>query len=176
MNWAPLKIKGSFLFTDPVFRDERGAFEVFWEATDLQDSGISFQPVSAHHSYNNLKGTLRGLHYQLHPYGQSKLVSCISGAVYDVMLDLRPQSPTYLTYDAVELSAGSGKSVYIPAGCAHGFVSLQDNTTIAYLIEGVYKPDVAGTIRWDDPAIGILWPINNPILSNRDRNAPDFKP
>jgi dTDP-4-dehydrorhamnose 3,5-epimerase len=176
MNYSPLKIEDSGLFIDPVFRDVRGAFEVFWEFEDFEKVGISFKPISSHHSYNTVKGTLRGMHYQLQPHGQAKLVSCISGAVYDVMVDLRPGSPTYLNWEAVELSAGCGKSIYIPAGCAHGFVTLQDHTTIGYLIEGTYNPDAAGTVRWDDPAIGINWPIQQPILSDRDRKAPDFKP
>lgn len=176
MNCTALKIKGSALFTEPVFQDARGAFEVFWEAVDLEKAGILFRPVSAHHSYNTVKGTLRGMHYQQAPFGQTKLVSCISGAVYDVMVDMRPDSPTYLQWEAVELSAGSGKAIYIPAGCAHGFVTLQDHTTIAYLIEGDYKPEAAGTLRWNDPAVGINWPVTDPILSDRDRNAPDFTP
>lgn len=176
MNFSPLTINGSWLLEAPVFKDARGAFEVFWETDDLVKTGISFKPVSAHHSYNLLKGTLRGMHYQMAPYGQAKLVSCVAGAAYDVMVDLRAASPTYLSWKAVELSAGSGKSIYIPAGCAHGFVTLQDNTIIAYLIEGEYRPAAAGTVRWNDPAIGIEWPISNPILSERDKTAPDFKP
>ena len=175
MDCSSLIIDGSWLFTDRVFKDARGAFEVSWESVDLNKAGIAFNPVSANHSYNTKKGTLRGMHYQLPPYGQSKLVSCISGAAYDVMVDLRPHSPTYLSWHAVELSAGSGKSVYIPAGCAHGFVTLQDNTTIAYLIEGEYSPEAAALVRWNDPVIGIQWPVTDPILSDRDRNAPDFK-
>jgi len=175
MNYSTLKIEGSFLFTDPVFQDVRGAFEVFWEAADFEKTGFKFQPVSAHHSYNIKKGTLRGMHYQSFPHYQSKLVSCVSGAVYDVMVDMRVDSPTYLKWEAMELSAGCGNSIYIPAGCAHGFVTLEENTTIAYLIEGAYKPEAAATVRWNDPVIGIQWPITDPILSDRDRNAPDFK-
>ena len=174
MNFSPLKIEGSGLFIDPVFRDVRGAFEVFWEFEDLEKAGISFNPISSHHSYNTLKGTLRGMHYQSFPHYQSKLVSCISGAVYDVLVDMRVDSPTYLKWEAVELSAGCGKSILIPAGCAHGFVTLEENTTIAYLIEGIYKPEAAATVRWNDPVVGIQWPVTDPILSDRDRNAPDF--
>jgi len=176
MDCSKLKIEGSWLMNDPVFQDARGAFEVFWEAVDFEKSGVTFKPVSAHHSYNKLKGTLRGMHYQSFPHYQSKLVSCISGAVYDVMVDMRVDSPTYLKWEAVELIAGCGRSIYIPAGCAHGFVTLDDNTTIAYLIEGAYKPEAAATVRWNDAAIGIQWPVTDPILSDRDRNAPDIKP
>ena len=176
MTTSKLKISGAFLISTPVFSDSRGAFETSWESADLQTSEIRFQPVSACHSHNLKKGTLRGMHFQASPYQQTKLVSCTSGKVYDVILDLRPESPTYLSWDAVELSAGSGKSVFIPGGCAHGFMTLTDDATVFYLIEGDYIPSIAGTVRWNDPAIGIEWPLADPILSDRDQNAPDFNP
>jgi dTDP-4-dehydrorhamnose 3,5-epimerase len=177
MTITKLKIAGAVLISNDVFKDLRGAFEPAWETADLEKEGIVFKPVSACHSYNTVAGTLRGMHYQSAPYGQAKLVSCSNGLVYDVMVDLRPASPTYLQWEGVELSGASGKSVYIPAGCAHGFLTLQDNTTITYLIEGEYRPQAAATFRWDDKAAGIVWPAvqGTLIMSDRDKTAADFK-
>jgi dTDP-4-dehydrorhamnose 3,5-epimerase len=174
MTFVDLPIVGAKLLAVAPFKDDRGIFEVFWEQAELATEGITFTPVSAHHSYNEKAGTLRGMHYQKPPLGQSKLVSCVSGRVWDVVADLRPDSPTYLRWEAVELSAASGRAVFIPAGCAHGFVTLTDQATVAYLIQGNYEPAAAGTVRWNDPTFGIQWPVNSPILSERDRLAPDF--
>jgi dTDP-4-dehydrorhamnose 3,5-epimerase len=172
--FTPLSILGSGYVDVPVFKDIRGSFEVFWEESILNAAGISFRPENAHHSYNHHQKTLRGLHYQLDPYGQDKLVSCVSGSVYDVMVDMRKDSPTYLQWSGIELHAASGRSVFIPAGCAHGFVTLKPDTTIAYLISGLYNPSAAATVRWDDPLIQIQWPEVEGayFISERDSNAP----
>ena len=114
------------------------------------------------------------MHFQQPPHGQTKLVSCVQGAAWDVIVDLRPDSPTYKCWHGETLEAGSGRAVFIPAGCAHGFLTLKDETTISYLIEGDYNPTAAGVVHWNDPAFGIEWPIRDPILSERDRLAPDF--
>lgn len=175
MPFSLLKIAGSGIFSMPVFCDERGVFEASWEMPDLEKEGIHFHPVSACHSYNPKKGTLRGMHYQSSPHGQAKLVSCVAGSMYDVFVDLRPGSTTYLKWSATELSAGCGKSIYIPAGCAHGFITLTDDTTVAYLIEGDYMPQAAAVLRWNDPFVGIEWPsFTSLIMSDKDRNIPDF--
>jgi dTDP-4-dehydrorhamnose 3,5-epimerase len=176
MKTIPLELPGAWLVTQPPFRDARGAFEVFWESADFLAAGISFAPVSAHHSHNEKAGTLRGMHFQRPPHAQTKLVSCARGAILDVIVDLRPDSPAYLRWIATELTAGSGCALYIPRGCAHGFVTLTDHATVAYLIEGDYHPEAAGTLRWDDPVVGIQWPTREPILSDRDRSAPDYQP
>jgi dTDP-4-dehydrorhamnose 3,5-epimerase len=169
-----LRIVGAKLFTMPVFRDLRGAFEVFWEQADFVAEGRSCSPSNAHHSYNAQAGTIRAFHFQRPPYGQAKLVSCVSGKTWDVILDLRPESPTFRQWQGLELSAASGRAIYIPAGCAHGFATLEDNTTVAYLIEGEYRPESAAVVRWNDPALGINWPVSNPIISDKDRHAPDL--
>jgi dTDP-4-dehydrorhamnose 3,5-epimerase len=176
MSIVKMKLAGAWQVQATPFQDFRGAFEAFWEAADLAAAGIVFVPVSAHHSYNEKTGTLRGMHYQKPPHGQAKLVSCVNGCVWDVAVDLRQDSPTYLRWEATELSAASGRTLYLPAGCAHGFVTLTDHATVAYLIEGDYQPTAAGTLRWNDPAVGIKWPVREPILSDRDRLAPDFQP
>lgn len=169
-----LRISGAKLLTTPVFRDARGAFEVFWEYDNLIAEGIPFSPSNAHHSYNERSGTIRAFHLQRPPHGQAKLVSCVRGKAWDVILDLRVDSPTFRHWQGVELSSASGKVLYIPAGCAHGFATLEDYTTIAYLIEGQYRPETAAVVRWSDPALGINWPVSKPIISDKDRQASDL--
>ena len=170
-----LRIAGAKLLMTPVFTDVRGGFEVFWEQADLAASGFAFSPSNAHHSYNARTGTVRAFHFQRPPHGQAKLVSCVSGKTWDVILDLRPESPTFRQWDVIDLAAASGRSVYIPKGCAHGFATLENNTTVAYLIEGEYRPESAAVVRWNDPALGINWPVPNPIISDKDRKAPDLE-
>jgi len=171
---SSLKMSDALLIKSTPFRDVRGSFEVAWDASELSIAGIRFMPTSNAYSYNTKAGTLRGMHYQKSPHGQAKLVSCISGKVLDVIADLRPESPSYLRWAATELSAASGHAVYIPVGYAHGFITLADHTTLAYLIEGEYQPDAGGTIRWNDPALNISWPTSHPILAERDIHVPDF--
>lgn len=165
-------VAGVSILSTPVFRDHRGEFEVFWERDDLTAMGIVFQPESAHHSYNRQKGTLRGFHYQTAPHGQTKMVSCVAGRIWDVAVDLRIDSLTYLHWSATELVAGSGRSLLIPAGCAHGFVTLEDHSTVAYLIEGAYRQDASAVLRWNDPAVAVPWPVKEPIVSAKDIAAP----
>jgi dTDP-4-dehydrorhamnose 3,5-epimerase len=155
-----------------VFKDSRGAFESVWEEHNPLPLGTGFAPSSVNFSYNTRKGTLRGLHFQQRPYGQSKLVTCVSGKLLDVVVDLRVESSTYKQWISFELSARSGEALYIPSGCAHGFLSLEDNTTLCYLNEGRYMPDQSQSLRWDDPEIAIDWPINNPTMSEKDKHAP----
>lgn len=160
------------------YRDERGAFEVFWESDGRADGGIPIVPWGAYHSHNLKTHTLRGMHYQEQPHAQARLVSCVRGSVWDVIVDLRPESATFLGWQAVELNEGCGRAVYVPRGCAHGFLTLAENSTVAYLIEGRYVPESARTLRWNDPAVGIEWPLpahTEPLLSARDRSAPDFR-
>lgn len=171
---SPLPIPDAFELQTPVHEDSRGKFEVSWEHDLLATANIQFQPSNAHHSYNIESGTLRGLHFQRSPYGQAKLVSCVSGRIWDVMVDTRPDSPSSRKWHATELTAASGKSVFVPAGCAHGFVTLQPNSTLAYLIEGEYQPSAGGVLRWNDSTVAINWPINDPTLSDKDATAPDW--
>ena len=172
MNYSKLSIKSSFLFEREVFRDVRGGFEEFWEENQFSEMNINFTPANACYSYNRLAGTLRGLHYQAEPCGQSKLVSCVAGKVWDVTVDLRRESPTFKQWQSIVLQSVDGRAVYIPSGCAHGFVSLEDETTLAYLIEGDYQPELSRALRWNDPELAIEWPVPNPILSDKDRAAP----
>ncbi len=169
-----LKMADARLIESVLYRDSRGSFEVSWETSELADAGIAFEPGGNAFSYNEKIGTLRGMHYQKAPFGQAKLVSCVNGRVLDVIADLRPESPTYLRWAATELSAASGRAIFIPVGYAHGFVTLTDHATVAYLIEGDYQPQAAGIVRWNDPSLNICWPVTDPILAERDRLAPDF--
>lgn len=169
------RLSGSWVFKCDTHVDARGTFETLWDDELLRATEAAFAPSSAHHSYNARAGTLRGMHFQHAPCEQAKLVKCVSGTVLDVIVDLRRASSTYLCWDAFEMKQADGVARYIPPGCAHGFLTMQDASTVAYLISGRYSPEHAGVVRWNDPAVGIEWPIENPILSERDRAAPDWR-
>jgi dTDP-4-dehydrorhamnose 3,5-epimerase len=175
MKFDRLQVTDAFLIRDDGFKDVRGQFSLVWDVDVFQAAGINLSPWSCCHSYNSRRGTLRGMHYQKPPHEQAKLVTCVSGAVWDVIVDLRPTSPTYLKWEAVELREATGVSIYIPRGCAHGFMTLRDNSTISYLIEGGYEPKAGGILRWNDPVVRIAWPLSDPVLSDADRFAPDFQ-
>lgn len=167
-------INDVFLLESSTFRDERGSFNVIWEGSKLSVLDVSFTPESVSFSHNKKRGTLRGLHYQEYPYGQSKLVSCAHGSIFDVVADMRPESSTYLRWASVRLTSGSGRALFIPAGFAHGFLTLEPDTTVAYLIEGEYHSELSRVVRWNDPIIGISWPFEPRIFSERDLTAPDL--
>jgi len=168
------KLKGAYIIEIETAEDERGFFARSFCQKEFEEHGLNFRIVQCSLSYNKKKGTLRGMHYQVAPYEEAKLVSCIRGAIYDVIIDLRADSPTYYQWFAVELTADNYKMVYIPAGFAHGFQTLDDNTTVFYQMSEFYHPECARGVRWDDPAFGIEWPIKNYIISAKDRKFPDF--
>lgn len=168
-------VPGAYTLTSAPFRDHRGSVDATWENSTFGQIGLNFSPVSNVFSYTKSQNTLRGLHYQQEPYSQAKLVTCVSGRVWDVLVDLRQESATYLSWSAQELGGDSGCSLLIPRGCAHGFVTLTDDVVMAYLIEGEYFPSSAAVIRWDDPLISIQWPCSAPILSDGDRDAKDYQ-
>ncbi len=175
MKTSSLKISGAYLIANDCFHDVRGTFHPSWEAEP--NAPFQFKPAGAYYSYNNSARTLRGLHYQRSPHTQAKIVSCLRGTVFDVILDLRPDSPTYLQCAELEMTAKTGESLYIPHGCAHGFLTQADDTLVAYLIEGTYVPTAQATVRWDDPILQINWPYADElIMSERDRTVPDFAP
>ena len=164
-------IDGVIFFESKVHKDDRGEFELIWDTKMQAVGGATFIPESVCHSTNRKENTLRGLHYQAHPHCQAKVVSCVTGALWDVVVDMRVDSQTYLKWQGTKLREGSGSAIYIPAGCAHGYVTLKDNTSVEYLIMGDYVPAASKVLRWDDPLLNISWPIRNPILSSRDQRT-----
>jgi dTDP-4-dehydrorhamnose 3,5-epimerase len=176
MKLIGLPLTGACLIELQPVSDERGFFARTWCAEEFQRLGLNPNLVQCSISWNAKRGTLRGLHYQTEPYAEAKLIRCCSGAIYDVIVDLRPASPTYGTWSAAELTSENRTMLYVPEGFAHGFQTLIDNTEVFYQISASYQPDYARGVRWNDPALGIEWPIADPIISARDRGFPDHKP
>lgn len=158
-----------------LLRDERGFFARTWCEREFRENGLTPKLVQCSISFNEKKGTLRGVHYQAPPYPEAKLVRCTKGALYDVVLDLRPDSPSYLRSIGAELTAANHRALYIPEGCAHGFLTLEENTEALYQMSEFYHPETARGVRWNDPAFGIAWPGAVEVISERDRSFPDFK-
>ena len=158
-----------------VISDERGFFYECYSYTKLADSGIGDIFIQDNHSLSLKAGTLRGLHFQRDPHAQAKIIRCTRGRILDVAVDIRAGSPAYCRWISVELSSENFKQIYIPAGFAHGFLTLTDDVEIQYKASGYYAPDHDRAIRWNDPAIGVDWGIENPILSEKDRIAPLLK-
>lgn len=154
--------------------DERGLFARAWCQEEFERHGLNSRLVQCNISYNERKGTLRGMHYQDEPFGEAKVVRCTAGAIYDVAIDLRAQSPTYRRWLGVVLSARERNMLYVPEGFAHGFLTLEDHTEIFYQMSEFYHPEAALGVRWDDPAFQIRWPGKIEVISERDRTYPDF--
>jgi dTDP-4-dehydrorhamnose 3,5-epimerase len=157
-------------------RDERGAFTALWEPEAFGARGLFTTIDQASHAENLRAGTLRGMHFQLAPFQQAKLVGCVTGAIFDVMIDLRPDSQTFKHWFGLELAAGDARAAYVPAGFAHGYLTLRDDTTVHYLIAGKYSPAHARGVRWNDPAFAIRWPATPVAIAPRDANYADFAP
>jgi dTDP-4-dehydrorhamnose 3,5-epimerase len=155
--------------------DERGFFARSWCRNEFEQQGLNPNLVQCNISANTRRGTLRGMHWQASPHAEAKLVRCTRGAVCDVIIDLRPASPTYKKWIAVELTAINYRMVYIPEGCAHGFLTLADETEVFYQMSEVYHPEAARGVRWNDPAFAIQWPEEVRVISERDRTYPDFE-
>jgi dTDP-4-dehydrorhamnose 3,5-epimerase len=154
--------------------DERGFFARTWCQKEFEEKRLVSTLAQCSISFNNRKGTLRGMHYQDEPYAETKVVRCTRGAIYDVALDLRRDSPTFQQWVARELTAENRHMLYIPQGCAHGFLTLEDNTEIFYQISEFFDAPSARGVRWNDPAFGIAWPGEAEVISERDRTYPDF--
>lgn len=155
--------------------DERGFFARSWCQQEFAHHGLNPKVVQCNVSVTLCKGTLRGLHFQSAPFAEAKLVRCTRGAIYDVVLDLRPASPTFRSWTAIVLTAESRNMVYVPEGCAHGFLTLQDNVEVFYQMSEFYNAEAARGVRWDDPAFRITWPGKVEVISERDRTYPDFE-
>ena len=174
MIFTETKLKGVFIIQPEKLEDERGFFARTWCQLEFAEHGLNPRVVQCSISFNRKRGTLRGMHYQIAPYQETKIIRCTRGAIYDVIIDLRPDSPTFTQWIAVELTHENRQMIYIPGGFAHGFQTLADNTEIFYQISEFYAPEYAQGVRWNDPAFGIQWPEDHRILSDRDSNYPDF--
>jgi dTDP-4-dehydrorhamnose 3,5-epimerase len=177
MRFVETAVAGAWVIELEPVADERGMFARTFDADLFAERGLSPALAQCSTSFNHRAGTLRGLHYQAEPHAECKLVRCTAGAACDVLVDLRPESPTYRRWHAVELSADNRRSVYVPRGVAHGFQTLVDGTELLYLIDTPYVPEAARGVRWDDPAFGIAWPDPpaQRTISERDRGFPDYQ-
>jgi dTDP-4-dehydrorhamnose 3,5-epimerase len=169
------KIGGAFAIDLERHVDERGTFARVWCAHELEDRGLRAQLAQCSLSTNARRGTLRGMHYSVPPGVETKVVRCVRGAIYDVLLDLRPRSPTFLTWVAETLTADNGLALYVPEGVAHGFQTLENGSDVLYQISEFHDPISARGVRWNDPAFGIEWPDAERILSDRDRTYASFE-
>jgi dTDP-4-dehydrorhamnose 3,5-epimerase len=172
-------VAGSYVVELDRLEDERGYFARTFSAGEFAAHGLETRVDQCSTSFNARRGTLRGLHYQAAPHGEVKLVRCTRGAIYDVAVDLRPGSPSYLRWAAAELTPDNGRALYVPEGCAHGFQTLQDASEVLYQIATAYVPEAARGVRWDDPAFDIEWPPAPPegrTMAARDARYPDFAP
>ena len=176
MIFTETRLAGAFVIEPALLEDERGFFARTWCRREFEARGLETRIAQCSTSFNVRKGTLRGMHYQVHPATETKLIRCIRGALYDVIIDLRPESPSFTLHFAVVLSADNRKMVYVPAGCAHGYQTLEDGTEIFYQISEFHSPEHARGVRWDDPCFAIPWPEGERTVVDRDRRYPDFRP
>jgi len=176
MIFVPTKLEGAFIVEPERLGDERGFFARAWDQKEFGARGLNPQLVQANISFNKEKGTLRGMHYQAAPYEEAKLVRCTKGAIYDVIIDLRPNSPGFEQWLGVELTEDNRRMLYVPEGFAHGYLTLEEDTEIFYQVSQFYAPKFARGVRWDDPAFGISWPAGVRVILERDQQYPDFAP
>ncbi len=175
MKFLETKLAGVFEISVDRMIDERGFFARTWCKHEFAAQGLETGLVQCSISYNARKGTLRGMHYQVPPFEETKLVRCTQGAIYDVVLDLRPDSVSYKQWIAATLTAKDRNMIYIPKGCAHGFLTVQDDTEVFYQMTQVFDSASARGFRWNDPAFNIAWPDKVEVISERDRTYPDYK-
>jgi dTDP-4-dehydrorhamnose 3,5-epimerase len=172
MKFRELAVRGAYEIEVARISDERGFFARVFCTDELREQGLETTFVQGNCSFNETRGTLRGMHYQREPHSEVKIVSCTAGRVFDVVADLRPDSPSYLTWDGIELTADAHNQMYVPRGCAHGFIALDDRSEVRYLVSSAYAPDAEGGVRFDDPILAIEWPIPPTVVSDRDRALP----
>ena len=169
MKFTASKLTGAYIIEPELITDERGFFARSWCQQEFKKLGLNSKLVQCNISFNHKKGTLRGMHYQAKPYEEAKLVRCTKGGIYDVIIDLRGESPTFKRWDAVELTAENLKMFYVPEGFAHGFQTLVDDTEVFYQMSEFYHPESSRGVRWDDQAFNIIWPECAPrIISDQD--------
>ena len=175
MIFKETKLKGAFVIEIEKREDERGFFARAWCKREFEDHGLNAQLVQANIAFSRKKGTLRGMHYQAPPYEEAKLIRCIKGGVFDVIIDIRPDSPQYKEWFGLQLTSDNYKMLYVPEGFAHGYQTLDDNTEVFYPASQFYSPESERGVRWDDPAFGIEWPeTDNLVMSEKDKTWPDY--
>jgi dTDP-4-dehydrorhamnose 3,5-epimerase len=174
MRFTETPIDGAWLIDVEPRGDDRGFFARAWCQNEFDAHGLTTGFVQCNLASSRWRGTLRGLHYQAEPHGEVKLARCIRGAIFDAIVDLRPGSSTYLRWFGAELSAENHRSLYVPAGCAHGYQALTDDCEVLYPVSAFYAPESERGVRWNDPAFGIEWPIEADHMSAKDRSWPDF--
>lgn len=176
MTFHELELPGAHVIDLEPHRDDRGFFARTWCRREFEERGLVTTVAQRSLSYNRRRGTLRGMHFQVPPRAEVKIVRCVRGAAHDVIIDLRSDSPTFTRHAAVRLTAENRRALYVPEGFAHGFQALEDDTEILYQMSEFHSPDHARGFRFDDPAFGIEWPVDDAIVKERDRRWPDFDP
>lgn len=172
--FQPTALPGAFIVELEKHEDDRGFFARTWCRREFEKMGLNAELSQCNVSYNRCRGTLRGMHWQAPPHAEAKLIRCTRGRIWDAIIDLRTESPAYMQHFGVELTAESGRALYVPEGMAHGFQTLEDDCEVSYQMSEYYEPAAARGLRWNDPAFGIRWPIKNPILHPRDAAYQDF--
>jgi dTDP-4-dehydrorhamnose 3,5-epimerase len=175
MAFIETPVEGAFIIEPDRKSDHRGFFARLWCQDELAARGLDVPFVQCNSSFSHRRGTLRGLHYQAAPHEEVKLVQCVRGSVWEVLVDVRPGSPTFGRWTGAELTAENRKLMYVPGGCAHGYLTLEDASEVIYPVSALYHPEVERGIRWDDPRFAIEWPeVGAPTLSDKDRQWPDY--
>jgi dTDP-4-dehydrorhamnose 3,5-epimerase len=176
LKFTETRIGGVFLVDLEPVADDRGFFARTYCEEEFRRNGLEPRIAQSSMAFNARRGTLRGMHFQREPHSEVKLVRCTSGGVYDVVIDLRADSPTFRQWFGTELTARNRRMIYIPHGIAHGYQSLEDETEISYQMSAPYRPEAAAGVRWDDPAFAVRWPLEVTAITERDRSYPDFAP
>ncbi len=174
MIFTETKLKGAYIVEIKQLSDERGFFGRSWCKREMEEHGLNGNVVQANTSLSKYKGTMRGMHYQKHPYEETKFLRCTKGAVYDVIVDLRKDSPTFLQWIGMELTEDNYKMIYVPEKFAHGFVTLTDNSEVTYLVTQFYTPGAEAGLRYNDEKLNIQWPVPVTVVSEKDKIHPDF--
>jgi dTDP-4-dehydrorhamnose 3,5-epimerase len=174
MRFTATSLPGAFIIDLERMEDQRGSFARTYCRHEFAVMGLETEVAQCNISHTHGRGTLRGLHYQEAPYAEDKLVRCVRGRIFDVIVDLRRESPAFLRHVALDLSEANGRALYVPKGLAHGFQTLEDDSTVLYQMSQYYEPGAGRGVRWNDPAFDIRWPIDSPLLNERDASYPDF--
>jgi len=174
MLFTPTEVSGAYILESSKIPDERGFFALAWSRSEFLRQGLNADLVQCNISFNHRKGTLRGMHYQIAPLSEAKLVRCTRGSIYDVAVDIRPDSPTFGRHCGVVLDASHHRALYVPEGCAHGYLTLEEGCEVFYQMTASYAPEHARGLRWNDPSFGVRWPGEVAVINERDRTWPDF--